>query len=71
MREIGRRLRVRDCDPRSWDFLAQRLSIAIQRDNAGSLKDTIGPGTDRGGLIEYIDFLTKRKQMFSLCISFT
>ena len=36
-RDIGRRIAVADGEPRSTQFLFQRLSIAIQRGNAASV----------------------------------
>lgn len=49
MRSLGRRLRDRGCDPRSGSFLAQQISLAIQRGNAASVMGTFGPPTIRGG----------------------
>ena len=48
IKEIGRRIRERGGDARAGCFLAQRLSIAIQRGNAASVMGTFGPGAVRG-----------------------
>lgn len=48
-RELGRRLSQLGQDPRSGSFLAQRLSVAIQRGNAVSVMGTFTPGTTREG----------------------
>ncbi|KAJ2939808.1 hypothetical protein O0L34_g18001 [Tuta absoluta] len=50
--EIGRRLRERGFDARSGSFLAQRLSIAIQRGNAASVMGTFAAGVTRGGIFD-------------------
>lgn len=52
IKDLGRRLRQKNCDPRSGSFLVQRLSIAIQRGNAASVMGTFAPGTTRGGLLD-------------------
>lgn len=49
VRELGRRLRVRGCDPRSGSYLVQQISLAIQRGNAASVMGTFEPATVRGG----------------------
>lgn len=52
IREVGRRLRERGCDARAGMYLAQRLSITIQRGNAASVMGTFPPGASRGGLFD-------------------
>ncbi|KAI5639573.1 hypothetical protein NE865_07939 [Phthorimaea operculella] len=44
VRELGRRLRDRGCDPRSGAYLAQHISLAIQRGNAAGVMGTFEPG---------------------------
>ena len=43
-RDIGRRIAVAAGEPRSTQFLFQRLSIAIQRGNAASVVSTASSG---------------------------
>ncbi|KAI5637191.1 hypothetical protein NE865_10088 [Phthorimaea operculella] len=43
VRELGRRLRDRGCDPRSGAYLAQHISLAIQRGNAAGVMGTFEP----------------------------
>ncbi|XP_048483467.1 uncharacterized protein LOC125489916 [Plutella xylostella] len=50
VREIGRRLRSRGFDYRSGAYLAQRISLAVQRGNAASVMGTFGSGASWGGL---------------------
>ncbi|KAI5639757.1 hypothetical protein NE865_07834 [Phthorimaea operculella] len=52
IRELGRRLRERGCDPRSGAYLVQHISLAIQRGNAAGVMGTFVPGTLRGGLFD-------------------
>ncbi|CAG9087421.1 unnamed protein product [Plutella xylostella] len=49
---LSRRLRERGQDRRSGSYLAQRISLAIQRGNAASIMGTFEPGTIRGGLFD-------------------
>ena len=37
MREVGRRIALETGEPRSTDFLLQRLSVAVQRGNCASV----------------------------------
>ena len=37
VREIGRRIAMETGEPRSTDFLLQRLSVAVQRRNCASV----------------------------------
>ena len=43
--ELGRLLTLTTGEPRSTSFLRQRLSIAIQRANAASVRGTVPEGT--------------------------
>lgn len=52
IRDLGRRIASRGHDRRSGSYLAQRLSLAIQRGNAASIMGTFGPGMTRGGLLD-------------------
>ncbi|KAG7301774.1 hypothetical protein JYU34_014797 [Plutella xylostella] len=52
IRDLGRRIASRGHDRRSGSYLAQRLSLAIQRSNAASIMGTFGPGMTRGGLLD-------------------
>lgn len=52
IREVGRKIKERGSDARAACFLAQRLSIAIQRGNAASVMGTFAPGATRGGLFD-------------------
>lgn len=49
VKDIGRRLRDRGCDPRSGSYLVQQISLAIQRGNAAGVFGTFGPGESRIG----------------------
>ena len=37
VREVGRRIAMETGEPRSTDFLLQRLSVAVQRGNCASV----------------------------------
>ncbi|KAL3613036.1 hypothetical protein CASFOL_043125 [Castilleja foliolosa] len=52
VKEIGCRLRESGGDPRSGSFLAQRLSLAVQRGNAASILGSFAPGMVRGGVLD-------------------
>ncbi|XP_047996131.1 uncharacterized protein LOC125233995 [Leguminivora glycinivorella] len=51
IRDLGRRLRDKGCDPRSGSYLVQQISLAIQRGNAAGVMGTFEPGTIRDGFI--------------------
>lgn len=50
--EIGRRITHRCRDYYSGSFLAQRMSVAIQRGNATSVMGTFVPGAIQVGLLQ-------------------
>lgn len=46
---MGRRLGDRGCDPLSWLYLVQQISLTIRCGNAASLMGTMGPAATRNG----------------------
>ncbi|KAI5636353.1 hypothetical protein NE865_10937 [Phthorimaea operculella] len=52
VKEVGRRMRERRCDPRAGYFLAQQISLAIQRGNAAGIMGTFGREALRGGVFD-------------------
>ena len=43
LRDLGRRIALESGEPRSTDYLLQRLSVAVQRGNAASVQGGMGP----------------------------
>ena len=43
LRDLGRRIALESGEPRSTDYLLQRLSVAVQRGNAASVRGGMGP----------------------------
>ncbi|KAI5645760.1 hypothetical protein NE865_02030 [Phthorimaea operculella] len=52
IKEIGGRIRERGGDVRSGSFLAQSLSLAVQRGYAASILGSFAPGMIRGGVFD-------------------
>ncbi|GBP48668.1 hypothetical protein EVAR_103033_1 [Eumeta japonica] len=50
IRELCKRLKDKEENPRSEFYLLQTLSVAIERDNAASVIGTSGPTQTRGGI---------------------
>ena len=43
LRDLGRRIALESGEPRSTDYLLQRLSVAVQRGNAASVRGGLSP----------------------------
>ena len=43
LRDLGRRIALESGEPRSTDYLLQRLSVAVQRGNEASVRGGMGP----------------------------
>jgi hypothetical protein len=56
-KELGKRLREATGDPRAGSFLAQRISLAIQRGNAASMLGTLPRGPDFGNDLDRLCFI--------------
>ncbi len=46
LKKIGKHMKRKSGEPRSLDFLLQRISIAIQRGNSGSIRNTFRDNSD-------------------------